>query len=75
MGIEAVEQSMLHEHAPNIFTTEASDLGWPPGCFPVAFSVKGLGVEGVPFRCRGEVQEFVLYTQRLFGIEVRVFND
>ncbi len=69
-----VDRQNLREHEHFKFSSEASTLGWPPGPWPKAFSVDGLG-NGQPFTLVTFDDEGANYAQELGCLNVTVFND
>jgi hypothetical protein len=69
----------LLETKAHDFCTEASDLGWRPGQWPVQFVVPGLG-NGMPFQpfqkeiSNGDLM-YIRYQQANGIIVITVFND
>lgn len=71
--MDRINRAQVMEHTTHHFTTEASDLGWPPGHWPDRVETD-LG-NGQSLVLKQINSEQALYEQVAGCIEVTVYND
>jgi len=74
-----IDAPVLTRIQPGEFATEASDLGWKPGCWYSVIKFAGKQLFGKPTRDReGDIEKFVYRAVNAWGVtilQLTVYND